>query len=115
MNKLFRELRRRNVFKMAVLFAIGAWMVLSVADLAFGIIDAPEGSLRIVFIVLAIGFPVALFLSWFFEITPEGLKFESEIAPDESITADTGRKMNFMIAFGVLLVIAGMAIQYFIF
>ena len=115
MKKILSELRRRNVFKMAVLFAIGAWMVLSVADLLFGIIDAPEGSLRIVFIVLAIGFPIALFLSWFFEITPEGLKLESEITPDESITADTGRKMNFMIAFGVLLVIAGMAIQYFIF
>ena len=100
---------------MAVLFAIGGWMVLSVADLVFGIIEAPEGSLRIVFIVLAIGFPVAFFLCWFYEITPEGLQLESEVQADESVIAETGRKMNFMIAFGVLLVAAGMAIQYFIF
>ncbi len=64
---------------------------------------------------MAIGFPVALFLSWFYEITPEGLKLESEVQSGESVTTETGRKMNFIIAFGILLVVAGMAIQYFIF
>ena len=67
--------------------------------------------MRVVFIVLVIRFPIALFLSWFYEITPEGLKREADVQPGESITADTGRKMNFMIAGGVLLVVAGMAIR----
>ncbi len=115
MKKILTELRRRNVFKMAVLFAISGWMLLSVADLVFDIFGAPEGSLRVVFVVLVITFPIALFLSWFYEITPEGLKREVDVQPDESIRDQTGRKMNFMIAFGILLVVAGMAIQYFIF
>ena len=55
------------------------------------------------------------FLSWFFEITPEGLQLESHVEPDESIATDTGRRLNFMIAFGILLVVAGMAVQYFVF
>ena len=115
MKKLLAELGRRNVFRMAVLYAVAAWMILSIADIGFGILGAPEGSLRVVFIALIIGFPVALFLSWFYEITPEGLKREVEIQPGESVTAATGRRMNFMIASGALLIVAGMAVQYFIF
>jgi adenylate cyclase len=115
MKKFLSELRRRNVFKMAVLFAVGGWAVLSVSDLVLDIFGAPEGSLRIIFFVLVVAFPIALFLSWFYEITPEGLKREVDVQPGESIRSKTGRKMNFMIAFGVLLVVAGMAIQYLIF
>jgi adenylate cyclase len=115
MNKFLSELRRRNVFKMAVLFAVGGWAVLSVSDLVLDIFGAPEGSLRIIFFVLVATFPIALFLSWFYEITPEGLKREVDVQPSESIRSETGRKMNFMIALSILLVVAGMAIQYFIF
>jgi adenylate cyclase len=115
MKKFLTELRRRNVFKMAILLAIGGWAVLSVADPVLDIFGAPEGSLRVVFLVLVGTFPIALFLSWFYEITPEGLKREVDVQPGESVSADTGRKMNFMITLGILLVGAGMTIQYFIF
>jgi adenylate cyclase len=115
MKNFLTELRRRNVFKMAVLFAVGGWAVLSVSDLVLDIFGAPEGSLRIIFFVLVASFPIALFLSWFYEITPEGLKREVDVQPSESIRSETGRKMNFMIALSILLVVAGMAIQYFIF
>ena len=115
MKNFLTELRRRNVFKMAVLFAVGGWAVLSVSDLVLDIFGAPEGSLRIIFIVLVAAFPIALFLAWFYEITPEGLRREVDIQPGKSIRTETGRKMNFMIAIGILLVMAGMLIQYFIF
>lgn len=115
MKKLLAELGRRNVFRMAVLYTVAAWMILSIADIGFGILGAPEGSLRVVFIALIIGFPVALFLSWYYEITPEGLKREVDVKPGESASAATGRRMNIMIASGAMLVGAGMAIQYFIF
>jgi adenylate cyclase len=115
MKQIISELRRRNVFRMAILYAVVAWMILSISDIVFGILGTPDGALRIVFAVLLVGFPIALFLSWYYEITPEGLKREIDVLPDESVSSQTGHKMNFLIAIGVLILLAGMAIQYFVF
>lgn len=115
MKKLLAEVHRRNVFRMAVLYLVSGWALLSTADLVFSLFDAPDGSLRVIFYILVGAFPFALFLSWFFEITPVGLRRESEVTSDESITADTGRRMNFLIAGSAILIFMGMAIQYFVF
>lgn len=73
------ELKRRNVIRIAIFYGAGAWLILQVADVLTGIIDAPDGSLRILAVVLALGFPFALILAWAFEITPEGIKREHEV------------------------------------
>src|SRR6266478_2304805 len=89
----FAELKRRNVYKVAVAYAVVAWLLIQVATQVFPFFEIPNWAVRLVVLLLILGFPVALILSWAFEITPEGIKRESEIAPNESITRHTGRKI----------------------
>src|ERR1700738_1617946 len=89
----FAELKRRNVYKVAVAYAVVAWLLIQVATQVFTFFDIPNWAVRLVVLLLILGFPVALVLSWAFEITPEGIKRESEIEPNESITRHTGRKI----------------------
>jgi TolB-like protein len=89
----FSELKRRNVYKVAVAYAVVAWLLLQAASIFFPAFDAPPWVMKIFIIVIIFGFPVALIFSWAFEITPEGIKLESEIAPNKSIARRTGRKI----------------------
>jgi TolB-like protein/predicted Zn-dependent protease len=73
---LWAELKRRNVVRTALLYAVASWLVLQVADVLFGIIGVPDWSLRLVFGILLLGLPVALVFAWVFELTSEGLKRE---------------------------------------
>jgi TolB-like protein len=108
--RILAELQRRNVTRMAILYVIAAWLVLQVADVGISVLDLPAWSGRLVFLLLALGFPIALVFAWLFELTPEGVKRESRVAPGESVTARTGQKMNALIV--VLLVVAIGAIAY---
>ncbi|MBT4520207.1 MAG: hypothetical protein HOC23_09395 [Halieaceae bacterium] len=107
---LFTELKRRNVFRVGIAYLVLAWVVVQVTDSAVPALHLPEWVNTFVFFIGAVGFPFALFFAWIFEITPEGIKRESDIAPDESITAHTGRKLDFLIM-GLLAVGMG----YFIY
>jgi TolB-like protein/tetratricopeptide (TPR) repeat protein len=89
----FGELKRRNVYKVAVAYVVVAWLLIQAGSIFFPAFDAPPWAIKIFIIVIVLGFPVALVLSWAFEITPEGIKLESEIAPNESIRQRTGRKI----------------------
>src|SRR6266403_4822339 len=89
----FGELKRRNVYKVAVAYAVVSWLLIQVATQVFPFFEIPNWAVRLVILLLILGFPVALILSWAFEFTPEGIKRESEIAPNESITRHTGRKI----------------------
>ena len=89
----FAELKRRNVYKVAVAYAVVSWLLIQIATQVFPFFDIPNWAVRVVVLLLALGFPVALVLAWAFEITPEGIRRESEIAPHESITQHTGRKL----------------------
>ena len=93
MKSFFAELKRRNVYKVAIAYAIVAWLLIQVATQVFPFFEIPNWAVRLVVLLLIIGFPVALILSWAFEITPEGIKRESEVAPNKSITQRTGRKL----------------------
>ena len=75
----FTELRRRHVFRVAGAYLLLAWLVLQVTDVVISLLELPSGTGRIVFFVLVIGFPLAILASWVFEITPEGIKRESEV------------------------------------
>src|SRR6202795_5195631 len=89
----FAELKRRNVYKVAVAYAVMAWLLIQVATQVFPFFEIPNWTVRLVVLLLILGFPVALILSWAFEITPEGIKLESEIEPNKSIARRTGRKI----------------------
>lgn len=105
----FAELKRRNVFKVGIAYATVAWLILQVADVALNNIAAPDWVFRSILLVLGIGLPLALIFAWAFEMTPEGIKHESEVDRSQSISSKTGRKLDFTII-GVLLV----AVTYFI-
>jgi TolB-like protein len=104
MGNFFAELKRRNVYKVAVAYAVVSWLLIQVATQVFPFFEIPNWAVRLVVLLLILGFPVALILSWAFEITPEGIKRESEIGPNESITRHTGRKIV-----GITIVLAVIA------
>jgi TolB-like protein/Tfp pilus assembly protein PilF len=89
----FAELKRRNVYKAAAAYAIISWLLIQAASIFLPAFDAPSWAIKFLIIAILLGFPIALVLSWAFEITPEGLKLESEIEPNKSIARRTGRKI----------------------
>ena len=99
----FAELKRRNVLRAATLYAAGAWLLVQVATQVFPFFHIDEWIVRWIIVAAVIGFPFALVLSWFYELTPEGFKRESEVEQSESLTYSTGRKLDFWII-GVLTV-----------
>lgn len=84
--RLFAELRRRNVIRTALVYLACVWLLLQVADLLLGMLDVPAWALKLVFVLLAIGFPMALLLSWTMQITPTGLHREQEL-PEQGLNA----------------------------
>ncbi|MBT8448758.1 MAG: hypothetical protein KJO69_03660, partial [Gammaproteobacteria bacterium] len=104
MSNLISELKRRNVFKVAVGYSILGWVVLQVADVVVPVLELPEWTLKFVLFVGLLGFPFALFFAWAYELTPDGLKRDDEVSTEESITSETGKKINYAIT--ALLVVA---------
>jgi ketosteroid isomerase-like protein len=89
---LFSELRRRNVFRVALTYAVVAWLLIEIASVVLPLVDAPESLITAFVVLLALGFAVALFISWAFEMTPEGLKRTQDLSPDEVIPYWSRRK-----------------------
>src|SRR5204863_9419162 len=71
---LFAELKRRNVYKVAVAYAVVGWVIAQVATQIFPFLEIPNWIVRLVIVLIAIGFPIALVIAWAFEATPEGIK-----------------------------------------
>jgi len=97
---LFSELRRRNVFRVALTYAVVAWLLIEIASVLLPLVDAPESIITAFVVLLALGFAVALFVSWAFEMTPEGLKRTQDLSPDDVIPYWSRRKFATFI-FGV--------------
>ena len=112
--KLLAELRRRNVIRMAGLYLVGAWLVVQVAQTVLPAFDVPSFVLRALITLLAVGFLPALVFSWIFELTPEGLKRESEITPTESMTPQTAQRMDRVIIVVLLVALAYFAVDKFV-
>ncbi len=110
MIRIFSELRRRNVFRVAIAYAVVGWLVAQIADIALESFSAPEWVMKTLLLLLIIGLPVAITLAWAFELTPEGVRRESEVVADKSITRQTGRKLDFIII-GCLAI----ALLYFVY
>ncbi len=104
------ELKRRNVYKAAAAYAVISWLIIQIATQVFPFFEVPNWAVRLIVLLLIIGFPAALIFSWAFEITPEGIKRESEIDPNQSIARNTGRKLV-----AITVVLAVIAAGLFVF
>ena len=94
---LVSELRRRNVLRMVVLYVVAAWLIMQVAEVTIGLANLPEWIGPALLGVLAIGFPIALVFSWFYELTPDGISLEKDVDSAKPITHVTGRRLDFLV------------------
>jgi len=110
----FNELKRRNVFKVGIAYIVVSWLIIQVADIVISNIGAPHWVFLVILLLLGISLPVVLLFAWAFEMTPEGLKREREVERSESITPQTGRKLNSMIIGVLVLALGYFAIDKFV-
>jgi TolB-like protein/Tfp pilus assembly protein PilF len=106
----FAELKRRNVFRVAAAYAVVAWLLIEVSDTVFPRLGLPEWTVTLVIALLLLGFPVALFFAWAYELTPEGLKREKDVDRSASITPHTGKKLD-----RAIMVVLALALAFFAF
>jgi len=111
--KFFTELKRRNVYKVAIAYSVVSWLLIQVATQTFPVFEIPTWAARLVVIVLLLGFPVALVLAWAYELTPEGLQRTDEVEVSKPAARKSGRTLDFVII-GVLLAVIGvMGVRYY--
>jgi TolB-like protein/Flp pilus assembly protein TadD len=111
---IFNELKRRNVFKVGIAYVVVSWLVAQVLQLVFESFGTPAWAIKTVLVLLATGLPFALFFAWAFEMTPEGLKRESEVDRSQSIAAQTGRKLNLTVTTLMVLALVYFAYDKFV-
>ena len=106
---LFAELKRRNVFRVGLAYVVLSWLLLQVGDTLAPALHLPEWINSALAFFLILGFPLAIFFAWAFELTPDGLKLEKNVDRDASITPVTGRKLD-----RTIIAILVVALGYFI-
>ena len=106
---LLKELKRRNVFKVAIAYAVTTWILLQLTDVLTPILALPEWAPKLILLMLVIGFVPALIIAWAFELTPEGVKLEKDVPREQSETKKTGRKLNY-----VIIVSLGLSLGFFV-
>jgi len=111
---LISELRRRNVFRVAAAYAVVGWLLVEVASVVLPTFDAPSWVMKVFTFLVILGFPLALVFAWAFELTPEGIKREKDVQPGESITKQTGRKLDFAIIGLLVLAVVYFAVDKFV-
>ena len=114
MSGLFEELKRRNVFRVAIAYIAVAWLVLQVSDIVFENFGTPDWVMKTLMFVLAIGFPLAVLFAWAYEMTPEGIKKEKDVDRSQSITAQTGQKLNRTIIIVLLAAVGFLLVDKFV-
>src|SRR6266404_2316760 len=105
----FAELKRRNVYKVAVAYAVVGWVIAQIATQIFPFLEIPNWVVRLVIVLIAIGFPIALVIAWAFEMTPEGMKRTENVSPDEVIPQWSKKKFAALII-GVAVIAAGLLV-----
>ena len=109
----FEELKRRNVFRVGIAYAVSAWVLLQVVDLVLENISAPPLVMQVFMLALAIGFPIALIFAWAFEMTPEGVKLEKHVDRSQSITRKTAQRMNRNIIIALVIAVTLLLVDKF--
>src|SRR5256885_14164447 len=105
--KFFSELKRRNVYKVAVAYAVIAWLLIQAASILFPTFEAPVWVMKVFVVILAAGFVVALVIAWAFEMTPQGMKRTADISPNERLPYWSRRKFTTVIVI-LALIAAGL-------
>ncbi|MFO1505505.1 MAG: hypothetical protein U1F23_00265 [Lysobacterales bacterium] len=111
---LFAELRRRNVFRAAAIYAATVWLIAQVVTQLGPAFHAPDWIIRWFLVAAAVGFPFWIAFAWFYEFTPQGIKRESEVVPNASITRSTARKLDISIIGVLIVAVALLASGYFV-
>lgn len=114
MASMWSELKRRNVVRVAVAYAVVAWLVLQVADTVVPILELPSWITRAVLYLLVTGFIIAVIAAWAYEITPEGIKKDRDVDRSSSITHATGRKVDSLIIGVLVLAVVLFAVERFV-
>lgn len=109
----FEELKRRNVIRVGIAYSVVAWLIMQFADVVLNNIDAPGWVFQVIMLMLAIGLPLVLVFAWAFEMTPEGIKKEKNVDRSQSITSDTGKRLNHTILALMAVAIAYLLIDKF--
>ncbi len=104
-----RELKRRNVFRVGIAYLVVAWLILQLSDVLISLLELPDWIGRTAVFVLIVGFPVVVVLAWAFELTPDGVKRDSDVNRGDTVGATPGRKLDFVII-GALVI----ALSYFV-
>ena len=107
-DQFFTELKRRNVYRAAVAYGVVAWFLTQLTTQVFPFFEIPNSAVRFVVIALALGLPIAMLLSWLYELTPEGIVRTEDLNPAQARSSQraTGRILDFIIIGALLLVIA---------
>ncbi len=113
MSNFFAELKRRNVYKVAVAYAVISWLLVQAASILLPTFEAPPWVMKTFVVFLALGFVLAIFISWAFEMTPEGMKRTAEISPDDGIPYWSKRKFTAFIV-GVAVIATGLLAYQFL-
>jgi len=114
MGQLIQELKRRNVIRVAIAYAIAAWLLVEVSATTFPMLKLPEWTATFVTVLLMIGFPLALIFAWAYELTPEGIKLEKHVDRSQSVTHVTGRKLDYLIIVALILALSYFAFDKFV-
>ena len=110
----FGELKRRNVFRVAAIYMVVGWLLMQVGDVMFPALRLPDWTSTLLAAFLILGLPLALIFAWAFELTPDGVVRTSEVPAEQSITADTGRKINHMIIGVLVFAVAFLLVKDFL-
>ena len=103
------ELRRRNIFKVSLVYALVSWLVVQVADVILPAFNAPAWIMQVLILLLVLAFPIAVLLAWAYELTPSGLVATADVDRTQSITVQTGQKLNH-----IVIVLLGIAVVFLI-
>src|SRR5437870_8344096 len=109
----FAELKRRNVYKVAIAYAVVGWLVIQVSSTILPTFHAPEWVVQTLIVIVALGFPIALVIAWAFEMTPEGIKRTEDVSPDEKLPQWSRRKFAALIL--VIAIAAASLLGYQVF
>ena len=109
-----RELKRRNVFRVGVIYIVVGWLLMQIGDVMFPGLRLPDWTPTLLVAFLILGLPLALLFAWAFELTPDGVVRTSEVPADQSITADTGRRINHMIIGMLVLAVTFLLVKDFL-
>ena len=111
MTSFFEELKRRNVVKVGIAYAVTGWILVEVIDIVLPTFGSPDWVQKVATFMIILGLPIALIFAWAFELTPEGLKLERDVDRSQSITTRTGRKLDFGI---IALLVVALSISLFL-